>query len=179
MSGSRVGALRATAIINATIVSVFGLVLACSTQQMERQHAQVLFICEHGNVKSLMAASYFNRLAQERGLPYRAVPRGTAPNATTVPPAIIANLRKDGIDVSSFHPSGLSNSDLDRSARVITIGVELPKEAQSLVRTRLEKWNDVPAATIDYSEANKSLKAHLAKLVDELAKERRGTKENN
>jgi hypothetical protein len=29
----------------------------------QKHDAQVLFVCEHGNVKSLMAASYFNKLA--------------------------------------------------------------------------------------------------------------------
>ena len=153
-------------------VSAFGLMLACSAaQQTQKQKAQVLFICEHGNVKSLMAASYFNRLAQERGLAYRAVPRGTAPNSKAVPPAIVNGLRSDGVDVSSFHPSVLTSSDITRSSLVIAIGVELPTNAQSLVGTKLETWNDVPPATIDFFEASKSLKAHVAKLIEELEKE--------
>lgn len=160
------------------VFAAFGLLLPCSAQQSGKQNAQVLFICEHGNVKSLLAASYFNQLAQERGLPYRAIPRGTAPNSTAVPPAIVNGLRSDGIDVSVFHPSGLSASDIDRSVRVIAIGVELPKESQNLAQPKLEIWNDVPAASIDYSETSKSLKAHVAKLVHELAKEQRGTKED-
>jgi len=162
--------------VKMAVFAVFGL-LPCSAQQSGRQNAQVLFICEHGNVKSLLAASYFNQLAQKRGLPYRAIPRGTAPNSTAVPPAIVNGLRSDGIDVSVFHPSGLSTSDIDRSVRVIAIGVELPKESQNLAQPKLEIWNDVPAASIDYSETSKSLKAHVAKLIYELAKEPRGAKE--
>ena len=118
-----------------------------------------------------MAASYFNRLAQQRGLRYRAVPRGTAPNSTAVPPAIVTGLLSDGVDVSSFHPSKLKTPDITQSARVITIGVELPTDAQSIVGTKLERWNDVPAASIDYFEASKSLKAHVAMLVEKLTKE--------
>jgi len=165
--------------VKVTVVAVFGLLLSCSAQEIGKQNAQVLFICEHGNVKSLLAASYFNQLAQERGLPYRAIPRGTAPNTTAVPPAIVNGLRSDGIEVTVFQPTKLIASDVDRSARVIAIGVELPKDAQSLARTKLEIWNDVPAASIDYSETSKSLKAHVAKLVHELAREQRGIKENN
>jgi hypothetical protein len=39
---------------------------------------RVVFVCEHGSVKSLVAMVYFNRRAQERGLAYRAVARGIA-----------------------------------------------------------------------------------------------------
>src|SRR6185295_11953988 len=83
---------------------VFATMLVTPAFPGEPAVAQVLFVCEHGNVKSLMAASYFNQLAHERRLPYRAVSRGSAPDSTTVPPAIIDGLRKDVIDVASFHP---------------------------------------------------------------------------
>ena len=39
----------------------------------------VVFVCEHGSVKSLVAMEYFNRGAKARALAYRAVARGTAP----------------------------------------------------------------------------------------------------
>ncbi|SRR6266404_3655563 len=42
-----------------------------------REPAHVVFVCEHGSVKSLIAMEYFNRSVQERGLAYRAVARGT------------------------------------------------------------------------------------------------------
>jgi arsenate reductase (thioredoxin) len=51
---------------------------------------------------------------------------------------------------------------------VITIGIELARDAPNQAQTRLEEWNDVPPATVDYLGAKKSLKEHLAKLIDEL-----------
>ena len=82
------------------------LVGACAAPagRVSPAESQVLFVCEHGNVKSLMAASYFNRLASQRGVPDRAITRGTAPDSTTVPPAIVAQLRDEGFDVAGFHP---------------------------------------------------------------------------
>jgi len=53
------------------------------------------------------------------------------PNSTTVPPAIINGLGADGVDVSSFHPSRPKNSDIAGSARLITIGIELPRDARN------------------------------------------------
>jgi arsenate reductase (thioredoxin) len=158
------------ALIRTASVSVCALALTCSSaQQSARQNTRILFICEHGNVKSLMAASYFNKLAQQRGLPYRAIARGTDPNSTTVPPAIINGLGAEGVDVRSFHPLKLRNSDIARSARVITIGVELPRNARNQAQTRLEQWYDVPPASMDYLGAQRSLKEHVAMLIDELA----------
>ena len=34
----------------------------------------VVFVCEHGNAKSLIASEWFNRLARARGLKARAAP---------------------------------------------------------------------------------------------------------
>lgn len=132
--------------------------------------SQILFVCEHGNVKSLMAASYFNQLAQQSGSPFHAVARGTAPNSTTVPTTTLQELRRDGVDVSSFHPSKVGPSDISSSERVITIGVTLPKKMQSDARPKMEEWNDVPPAGTDYEAMRASLKDHVKKLLAELRK---------
>jgi hypothetical protein len=36
----------------------------------------IVFVCEHGAAKSVIATEYFNKLARERGLPYRPTFRG-------------------------------------------------------------------------------------------------------
>ena len=64
--------------------------------------SQVLFVCQHRNVKSLMAASYFNQLAQGRRLPYTAVSRGTASNSTNGATSNYAGPAWRRLDVSSF-----------------------------------------------------------------------------
>ena len=159
---------RATRLIGAIIATL--LLGACSApaRQSEPPAAQVLFVCEHGNVKSLMAASYFNQLARERGLPFRGIARGVAPDSTSVPDAIVEGLRRDGFDVNEFHPAPVGASDLSSSQRVITIGTPLPAIAQpgGLV---LERWDDVPPASVDYGSARDALKSHVDKLVEQLA----------
>lgn len=102
-------------------------------------------------------------------MPFRAVSRGTALDTSTVPPAIVQGLRGEGFDVSSFHPSAVTASDVSASQRVITIGTTLPSDAQSAARPKTEQWNDVPPASVDYGAARDSLKAHIKKLVEQLA----------
>jgi arsenate reductase (thioredoxin) len=145
------------------------LVGSCTTtrKRVEPAVAQVLFVCEHGNVKSLMAASYFNQLAQERGLSFRGVSRGSAPDSTTVPATIVAGLSADGIDVSEFHPEAVSAADTSTSLRVVTIGTTLPASAIA-PGTAIEQWNDVPPASVHYGTARDSLKAHIDTLVGDL-----------
>src|SRR5688572_249911 len=48
----------------------------------------VLFVCEHGSAKSVVAAAHFNRIAADRGLPFRAISRGTAPDPEMAPAAV-------------------------------------------------------------------------------------------
>jgi protein-tyrosine-phosphatase len=154
------------------VVVFFALTLCCVSTEGRAQAAtgsQVLFVCEHGNVKSLMAASYFNQLAHELQLPFHAVARGTAPDSTTVPQVIVQELRRDGFDVSSFHPSKVTISDVSASVRVISIGTMLPAEAQGEVNFTIEQWNDVPPASVDYASTRDSLKSHVRILVEQLA----------
>jgi arsenate reductase len=82
-------------------------------------------------------------------LPFQAVSRGSAPDSTTVPPAIIQGLRVDGFDVSSFHPSAVRATDVSASQLVITIGTTLPTDAQTIAQPKIEQWNDVPPASVD------------------------------
>ena len=146
------------------------LVAACAAPPSSavRLESRVLFVCEHGNVKSLMAASYFNRLASERGLPYRALSRGVAPDSTTVPPAIVAGLRGEGFNVAMFHPIAVGVADVSTSRRVILINTALPENMQ-VAGTAPEQWTDVPAASADYAAASAALRRHVEKLVDDLS----------
>jgi arsenate reductase (thioredoxin) len=139
-----------------------------ATQPRTMFSKQILFVCDHGNVKSLMAMSYFNETAARRGLPFIAVSRGVAIDTAAVPPKIVWQLRADGFDVSTFHPAQVSASDVSASSRVITIGTELPAGAR-VPSVEVEQWNDVPPASVDYAAAGTSLRAHVETLIDQLA----------
>jgi protein-tyrosine-phosphatase len=159
---------KAMKIAVALIVLLFATACATTNIQTAAPVASVLFVCEHGNVKSLMAMSYFNKIAQERKLPFVAISRGTNPNSTTVPKAISDGLLVDGIDTSEFRPTKVSASDVTSAQRVITIGVALPADvlATSVIP---ESWEDVPPASVDFQASSKSIKAHVQQLIDQLS----------
>ncbi|HJU83370.1 MAG TPA: hypothetical protein VJ600_04100, partial [Holophagaceae bacterium] len=127
-----------------------------------------LFVCEHGNVKSLMAATYFNQLAQARGLPFRAIARGVAPDSQTVPSAIAEGLRKDGFEVSGFHPEMARTGDIQAADRVVLISTDLPLLKQ-VPEATVESWWDVPPATTDFAASSRELKRHVEALIDHLS----------
>jgi arsenate reductase (thioredoxin) len=130
---------------------------------------QVVFVCEHGNAKSLMAATYFNQLAQSRNLPFRAISRGVALDSDTVPEFVKKPLAAEGFDVSTFRPQRLTAEDVNASAQVIAISTTLPAEATSAA-AKTESWSDVPAASTDYARSRDSIRAHVAQLLDRLAR---------
>ena len=148
----------------------FGIALlaACHTPPPKAMPStQILFVCDHGNVKSVMAMSYFNELATQRSLPFRAVSRGVAVDADAVPPGIASRLLADGFDVSAFRPTPVKATDVSASLHVVTIVTELPAAAQSS-GVSVERWNDVPPASADYAASRSSLKSHVRKLIDQL-----------
>ncbi len=78
----------------------------------------VLFLCPHHAAKSVIAAAYFNRLAQQRGLPVRADSAGTDP-ADVVSPVVMDLLRRESIDVSDHQPRQVTQTDLTQAQRII------------------------------------------------------------
>jgi arsenate reductase (thioredoxin) len=153
------------------LVIVF-LLAACSAAipRADKKHAQVLFVCEHGNVKSLMATEYFNELAQARDLPYRATSRGVALDSDTVPSPIIAAMRTDGFDVSGFRPAAVTSADLAASSHVVLIGTAIPATVSGTT-PESETWTDVPPASVNYAAARDSLKAHIKSLIEQLERD--------
>ena len=124
----------------------------------------VLFICEHGSAKSVVAAAHFNRLAADHGLPFRAISRGTVPDAEMAPPAI-KGLLGDGLKPADPKPAKLEQSDLDTAVRVVTF-CDLPPELQ--VVSPVERWEVAPVST-EYAKSRDAMLAHIEQLLRELA----------
>jgi len=146
--------------------TAFALVLLRPVSGDDSPPAPVVFVCEHGSVKSLIAASLFDQAATDRGLPHRAVSRGIAPDAR-VPPAIAAALARDGFDVAQVKPQALTAADLAGATRVVAIGVDLPANGAQAPGPA-EHWDDIPPASKDYPAARTALQRHIDELLDEL-----------
>jgi len=158
--------MRTTNIALTALLMVAPACLAQGTATHAEKNAPVVFVCEHGSVKSLIAASLFDQSAANRGLPFRAVSRGVNPDER-VPPGIAAALLDDGFDVEGFRPQGLSPDDVAGATRVVAIGVDLAANGDE-ARAPIQSWDDVPAASVDYSAARAALQRHIDELLDDL-----------
>jgi arsenate reductase len=152
----------------------FGLVIAFCDQTHAQGVAKktlapprVVFVCEHGSVKSLVAMLYFDRKAQERGLGFRAIARGTAAEAS-VPGAVRYGLLSDGFDVSAYQPRPFKTSDLDRASLVVSFDQDIGRVVGA--KRRYMKWDDLPGVLNDYAQGRDEIVRHVDALIDELAR---------
>jgi arsenate reductase len=132
-----------------------------------RESTRVVFVCEHGSVKSLIAMDYFNRRAQERGLAYRAVARGTAPE-TTVPSSVREGLRGDGFVVSGFVPRLFTASDVHEASLVVSFDQDVAKIVGG--RARHLRWDNLPGVLADYGRGRDEIVRHVDELIEDLAR---------
>jgi hypothetical protein len=137
--------------------------------QRSRAHAdtqRVVFVCEHGNVKSLIAASLFNRMAAERGIAARAISRGTAPDSA-VPSLVRNGLRADGIDIGSVAPVGLGVTDGRGTRLFVAFDVNVPPAIAK--GTPVRRWDGTPSVMQGYDNGRSAIAERVAQLVDEMA----------
>ena len=123
----------------------------------------VVFVCEHGVAKSVIAAAHFNRLARIRNLRMRAIARGTNPE-DEIPSRVLTGLRADDL-APGEKPTKLSEGDVVGASRVVTF-CKLPDTYYKKVR--VEEWDDVPPVSEDYQKARDAILHHIGRLLDNL-----------
>jgi protein-tyrosine-phosphatase len=126
------------------------------------QNPIVVFVCEHGAAKSLLAASYFNKLANEMGLDLRAIARGTNPDQE-LSPQTVAGLSKDGLQPTESTPQKLNDADLQNAQRVITF-CELPVKYEQ--QSAVEHWDGIPPVSENYEQARDLIIERIRQLLD-------------
>jgi arsenate reductase (thioredoxin) len=130
----------------------------------------VLFVCEHGAAKSVIAAAHFNKIARERGLPYRAVARGTAPDAE-IPNGVRQGLQREGLQLTVERPVLVAQADATAADRIVTFEVNLPTTVSSS-KTSPTDWKSVPAVSADFTVASADIKRRVEALIDEISKKK-------
>ena len=127
---------------------------------------RIVFVCEHGAAKSVIATAYFNKIAAERGLPDRATYRGANPQAELSVSAL-KGLKEDGLTLASDKPSPITNADVTAATHILAIGCTLPAHAKS--SGKADSWDDVPENQ-GYAAQRDAIKKHVERLIDQLQK---------
>ncbi len=160
------------------LIAALFMPIASSGQDSKDQAATeraptILFVCEHGAAKSVIAAAYFDKLAKERGLKYRAVFRGTNPDPALAA-AAVKGLNEDGIDTRGWKPELVSKRDMNAASGIVTLGCVLPEKDDDA--GKVVEWNDIPSVSQNYQAARDDIVKRVQSLVDDLAKKEQKTK---
>jgi arsenate reductase len=132
--------------------------------------ATVVFVCEHGTVKSTLALALFLDMAKARGLEVRALSRGTEPDSA-VPVFMREALAADKLSIAAFTPQKFTATDLGNALMVVSF--DAPAAAATVNgRVPHQSWNGLPSVTANYRLARDSIRARVSKLVDSLARRR-------
>jgi protein-tyrosine-phosphatase len=151
------------------VVVMLALAALSAVPQMAVKAPAVVFVCEHGAAKSLIATAYFNKLAAERGLPYRATFRGASPQENLSVSAV-AGLRADGVAVPAGKPTAIGDGDVAGATHIFAIGCALPDTARA--SGKAADWSDVPDDQ-GYKPMRDAIVKHVIALLDELEKSTR------
>lgn len=137
-----------------------------SAQQASARPAKtVLFVCEHGTVRSLLAKVLFEDYAAEVGLQMQAVSRGTRADSL-IPPWMQRGLTADTVTLGSWRPQTLRPADLATASMVVSFDV--PATATAAARAPRVQWDSLPSVSRDYATGRDAIKVRVRQLVDSL-----------
>ena len=126
--------------------------------------SSIIFVCEHGAAKSIIAAAFFNQMAEQNGLNFRAAARATNPDAELSEPTV-QGLFRDGLLQTESTPKKLTLSDIESAVQIVSF-CELPGEYKEM--TFVEQWDDIPAVSEDYDKARTEIVRRIHPLIDRI-----------
>lgn len=127
-------------------------------------HRTLLFLCPHNAAKSVLAAAYCQHLLAQRDIEVQVASAGTEPDAA-VSPAVVALLRREGLDVAHYRPQCVTREALGTAFRVISLGCDVSHLTPP--GTVVEHW-DVPAPSQQLLQARDAIYTHVERLVEAL-----------
>ena len=126
----------------------------------------ILFICEHGSAKSVVAAAHFNRIAEKEGLRVKAISRGTNPDAA-VPDKINGFLNDDGFPNYTSKPIQLTPEDI-KSADYVVAFSTIPTSYGN--PGKIESWK-VPSFEAGYTVSRDSIVHNIERIIKRIRNE--------
>ena len=124
----------------------------------------VVFVCEHGAAKSIIAAAYFNLIAHDLGLSLKAVGRGTKPDHD-FSPQTIKGLTEDGLAPSESIPMAVTDANMKAAQRVVAF-CDMPLNYHQYAI--IEYWRDVPPVSENYGLARDAIVSRIHQLLNSM-----------
>ena len=150
---------------------MLALLVALGGPQPSGAPPRIVFVCEHGAAKSLIAAAYFNKLAAERGLSVRATFRGVDPQDDLSVRAV-AGLKQDGVPIPEGRPTAIGAADVAAATHIFAVGCALPRVAAE--SGKAASWDDVPDDK-GYEGMRDAIVRHVTAFLDEVGRAAKAT----
>ena len=131
----------------------------------QAQPNKVIFVCEHGAAKSVIAAAYFNKIAKEKNLDWEAVSRGTSPDAT-IGQSTKEGLAADHLYDPTFAPTKLSLKDTSNAKAIIRFTTIPGDFNKSNIKT--EDWSNLRDVDSAYPLRRDAIVDQINKFLDSL-----------
>lgn len=155
-------AAAAVAAYQMAVASGCGSIMEFAGPPLQR----VVFVCEHGAAKSVLAAGWFNQLARQGKLAVEAVARGTAPDPA-IAPRVLAEIDQEGLPGDLSPPKKFTDLDLEGAFRLVTFDQsELP--GIHVAGISWDRWDGLPPVSDDYAGAREAILARVSALVREI-----------
>ena len=138
--------------------------LVALTHSMMAQEKRIIFVCQHGAAKSVIAASYFNKLAKERKLDYVAECRGVEPDS------VVSSSAREGLTMDHMFdpntkPQKLLPGDTTNVERIILF-TPLPPDMNTSIKT--ENWSQIENVDAEYLKRKNAIVKKINELLDTL-----------
>lgn len=127
---------------------------------------KIVFSCLHGSAKSLIAAEYFNKLAQEKGLSARAISLAPEPDPE-VPVNVVAGMKGRGFDVHAYKPALITADRLKDADLIVSFACDAGRKLAS--GKAEERWDECPAVSDDFDIAWNFITTRVEALIGRLA----------
>ena len=127
------------------------------------QEPVIVFVCEHGAAKSVVAAAYLNHFAQQLRLDVQAIARGTNPDKELSLQAV-QGLTEDGLPIPESSPQKLTQAEMQSAQRVVAF-CQIPDEYQQ--GTTMEYWNDIPPFSENYEKARDAIIKRIRHMLNQ------------
>lgn len=141
--------------------------MALSTIHGNGQTKKVIFVCEHGAGKSVVAAAYFNKIVKDRNLDWEASCRGTNPDEEVSAPTK-EGLRSDNLLDPKLSPQKLAQGDTSNVEKIILF-TKLPDDFKTTINS--EDWSSIPNIDAKYEVRREALIKKINEFFDSLEKQ--------
>lgn len=144
--------------------SVSVLTAGCASMP-KSQRETVLFVCQFGTAKSVIARELFRRRAASRGIAVAALSRGLVIE-DHLTPELRQRLAADGINPYAEPFEVLQPQDWQQ-AKVVVAFNPLP---DTVPKAKVRDWTDVPSVVSQYPAARAAMDQRIEALLDEFAR---------